>query len=444
MGPALVPALALAFAMSLIALPAGAQGPRPALEMLRDHLALPRSDRPEPETQVFWELPLSKQAAAQAIQALWSDRASGLRESRRAAWDGREITIDGRTMRFEYRVFGEPKQHEHADDADGAPVGGAQGELGGRRLFISMHGGGGTTPEVNDQQWRNQVRLYQPEEGVYLAPRAPTNTWNLWHEAHIDAFFDRIIEDAVIFEGVDPDRVYLMGYSAGGDGVYQVGPRMADRWAAAAMMAGHPNEAQPLSLRNTPFAIHMGENDSAYKRNEVAVAWGQKLDSLRREDPSGYVHVAKLHAGKGHWMDREDAEAVAWMSGFVRNAWPERVVWFQDDVTHTRLYWLQVAPEDRVAGSTLSARMERDAEAQTIRIERASGFGGRTSLEVTILLHDALLDLDRPVRVVMGDDVLFEGVVARTIASIATSLDDRGDPRLAASARVTVSLPLEP
>ena len=47
---------------------------------------------------------------------------------------------------------------------------------------------------------------------------------------------------------VDPNKVYLMGYSAGGDGVYQLAPRMADRFAAAAMMAGHPNETSPLGL----------------------------------------------------------------------------------------------------------------------------------------------------------------------------------------------------
>ena len=41
----------------------------------------------------------------------------------------------------------------------------------------------------------------------------------------------------------------VVGYSAGGDGVYQLAPRMADSWAAAAMMAGHPNGVSPLSLR---------------------------------------------------------------------------------------------------------------------------------------------------------------------------------------------------
>ena len=49
-------------------------------------------------------------------------------------------------------------------------------------------------PGLNDGQWRNQIRLYQPEEGIYLAPRAPGNTWDLWHTADIDPLFDRLIE----------------------------------------------------------------------------------------------------------------------------------------------------------------------------------------------------------------------------------------------------------
>jgi poly(3-hydroxybutyrate) depolymerase len=34
--------------------------------------------------------------------------------------------------------------------------------------------------------------------------------------------FARLIEDLIVLEDVNPDRVYLLGYSAGGDGVYQL------------------------------------------------------------------------------------------------------------------------------------------------------------------------------------------------------------------------------
>lgn len=176
-----------------------------------------------------------------------------------------------------------------------------------------MHGGGGAPPKVNDSQWNNQIQLYVPKEGWYVAPRAPTDTWNLWHEGHIDELFGRMIEDMVAKYGVDPNRVYLMGYSAGGDGVYQLAPRMADRFGAATMMAGHPNDASADGLFALPFRIYMGGEDAAYKRNEVAAQWGEKLAALQKER-GGYEHKVTIYPGKGHWMDKEDAEAVPWMA----------------------------------------------------------------------------------------------------------------------------------
>ncbi|QYK48412.1 MAG: alpha/beta hydrolase fold domain-containing protein [Phycisphaeraceae bacterium] len=431
-----MPRHATLIAILLVSLSAGmcaAQGgPRPALEMLRDHLMLAPADRAPLSEEFFADLPISVRDAGPAIDALWNDALQRAREANRPEWEAKAITIGARTMKFEWRTFGEPRADPLA------------GDVRGRSLFLSMHGGGNAPPEVNERQWQNQIRLYQPAEGVYLAPRAPTDTWNLWHEAHIDAFFDRIIADAVAFEGVDPDRVYLMGYSAGGDGVYQLAPRMADRFAAAAMMAGHPNEAQPLNLRNLPFAIHMGANDSAYDRNKVAAAWGAKLDELHASDPDGYVHVTKLHEGKGHWMDREDAEAVAWMSGFVRKPWPKRVVWRQDDVTHPRLYWLGLPEDARITGAMLAARFEEINDEQVITIEAAEGFGERDSIEVTLFLHDDLVNLDRRIVVMHGERVLYHGIVYRTIRAMAAGLEGRADRRLIPSATLRVTVPLRP
>ncbi len=353
--------------------------------------------------------PLTREDASRALEILWGHLRKQRELERRKEFDDKQLSFGELNMRFEYQVFGE------------APP-------GGRSLFISMHGGGEMEAEVNDKQWRNQIRLYQPTEGVYVAPRAPTNSWNLWHQGHIDDFFSTLIEDFVLFENVNPNRVYLMGYSAGGDGVYQVAPRMADRLAAAAMMAGHPNEAEPLGLRNIGFAIHVGELDTAFNRNEVAKQWNERLDQMREKDPDGYVHTLKLHKGKGHWMDREDAEAVAWLASFQRNPLPRRIVWKQDDVTHERFYWLAVPTGAAKAGALVTGSIR----GQQINIESPD------VTELIVRLRDDLVDMDQDITIRFNRKVVFRGQVYRTIAMILGSLEEVADPTCAFAAEVHI------
>lgn len=381
------------------------------LKALRAYLDLAVDKRPPLAKQAFAEVGLSKQAAAEALALLRADQVRQLKSERAAEMKARMLKHGDRALKFAYRVLGKQPP-------------------GGRSLFISMHGGGGTAKRVNDGQWNNQKNLYSPAEGVYVAPRAPTDSWNMWHQGHVDPLFDRLIENMILFENVNPDRVYLMGYSAGGDGVYQLAPRMADRFAAAAMMAGHPNESQPLGLRNLPFTLHVGGNDRAYNRNGVAKVWAERLVSLRQADPQGYVHWAKIYPGKGHWLNREDAAALPWMAKHTRNAWPDRIVWRQDDVTHSRFYWLAIEASDRKRGATVIAQRKGNA----IDIERAD------VPRLRIRLHDRLLDLDKPLTVRRDKKVLFQGTVKRTVAAIHRSLTERADPASACLAEVQVEL----
>jgi len=299
----------------------------------------------------------------------------------------------------------------------------------GWSLYISMHGGGGAPTEVNDQQWENQKRLYEPEEGIYLAPRASTDTWNLWHQSHIDHFMDRLIQNLVATEDVNPDRVYLMGYSAGGDGVYQLAPRMADRWAAAAMMAGHPNDAKPDSLYNLPFTLHMGGNDSAYKRNEVAQNWKEMLAKLADANPGAYQHWVKIHEGKGHWMDRDDAAAVPWMGNHTRDLRPRKIVWRQGGTVHSRFYWLS-RPTAKAGERIVVSR----AGNQFV-IEESNAAG-----ELAIRMDDSMVNFSQEIVVLMGEEELHRGLIKPSMETLRKTLAERGDPRGMWEAEVTVTL----
>jgi len=361
--------------------------------------------------QAWARVPLTAADAAAGKDRLVAARMQRVRAERRSEREA-EVLVEGTLrMPFAVRIFGKAPADGHS-------------------LFISLHGGGNAPAAVNDSQWQNQQRLYEPAEGVYVAPRAPTDTWNLWHEDHIDRFLDRLIDVMAITEGINRNRVYLLGYSAGGDGVYQLAPRMADRFAAAAMMAGHPNDASPLPLRNLPFALLVGGRDSAYNRNTIAAEWERQLDTLKRDDPGGYEHFVKIFAEHGHWMQREDAVALPWMASHTRNPVPKKVVWVQDDVTHPSLSWLAVAQAQERPRTKLIATVE----GQQIRID------SEDLSRAMVLLDDRLVDLDQPVTVVANGTAQTPRLLRRTLATLARTLADRADPDLAFSASIDVPL----
>jgi len=379
------------------------------IDGLKSWLAQDSHNRSSLSGEAFSKKALSKKEATEAATLLLADEYNQQRTALQTEWSNKLIIHGKDSLKFEYKVFGEKPTD-------------------GRSLFISMHGGGNAAPRVNDQQWQNQIRLYKPAEGVYVAPRAPTNTWNLWHEEHIDALFDRLILAAVLFGDVNPDKVYFMGYSAGGDGVYQLAPRMADRLAAAAMMAGHPNETSPVGLRNIGFTIHMGAVDSAYNRNKIAARWGVMLDSLHQMDPDGYKHFVQLHEGRPHWMRNEDTVAVPWMANFRRNTIPNKVVWKQDDVFHGSYYWLAVPEGVAKTGGEIVATYKGNE----VNIESSY------TDSLIIRLNDHMLNLDKPVTVRFRGKKVFRGKVKRSLLTVEHTIRERKDPGLIFSVELLI------
>jgi poly(3-hydroxybutyrate) depolymerase len=383
-----------------------------ALKDLQAALAAQPASLADLATQDFARVALTRADAAAARALLWKAHLERMRASRAAELQGRVLRDGALEMPFSFKTFGKKP-------------------AGGHSLYLSLHGGGGAPKRVNDAQWENQKKLYTVEEGIYLAPRAPTDTWNLWHQPHIDRLFGRLIEDLVALEDVNPDRVYLLGYSAGGDGVYQLAPRMADYWAAAAMMAGHPNGVSLLSLRNVPFALQVGADDSAYGRNQAGKEYGERLARLREEDPQGYERFVKIHEGKGHWMGGQDKAALPWMARFTRDPTPRRVVWKQTGVAHDRSYWLAIPPGQARADSLVIAHREGQAVEITAAEKVAT---------LLVRLDDRMADLDRPVTVTRGERKLYGGAVRRTIGVLVRTLVGRGDPKLMFDAEMAVGL----
>ena len=202
---------------------------------------------------------------------------------------GREQTVytlthDGHSMRFMMDI--------KSPDANGYP------------LYITLHGGG-AGKEGNDHEWNTMFSYYSQSvnHGIYIAVRGITDTWDMHFQRESYPLYDRLIQMMIRLYEAEPNRVYLLGFSAGGDGVYQVAPRMTDRFAAANMSSGHPNSISLQNLANLPFSIQAGVRD--YLSEEAlrcvrAAEFEQVLSDYHDLYEYGYAHQVLIRVPSGH------------------------------------------------------------------------------------------------------------------------------------------------
>jgi pimeloyl-ACP methyl ester carboxylesterase len=170
-------------------------------------------------------------------------------------------------------------------------------------LFVCLHGGGQGAPQMNDDQWRNIIPFENngfKQGTIAVAPRGITNTWNLHFVSEAFPAITRLVENYIIFRNVDPNKVYLMGFSAGGDGTYSLSERIPYLFAACSPQAGHPNGINTVNLCNLPTYLAAGEKDTAFKRNQICVDYYRKILDQNGKYLGNYIAKVEVVAGSGH------------------------------------------------------------------------------------------------------------------------------------------------
>ena len=313
---------------------------------------------------------------------------------------------------------------------------------GGRALYLCMHGGGANPNAdgphawpVNTREWQTQATLAARRhagEGLYFVPRMPDDRRGRWWHAHIQEAFDRVIEHGLREWQVDPDRVFILGISEGAFGTLILAPHMADRFAGANAMAGGETDQVPAeNLRNVALRTDVGENDTMFNRVGLAREYHARLEAARG-DYGGYVHYLNVQPGRGHAIDY--TPGVEWMIRHRRDARPDTVVWTArplDGRRRSAFYWLGLQPARPDQRVRLVGRLLPEQNAVEIDAAPELPEDSLEGARVRVLLDDALLDLDREITVNLDGRRVFHGRAQRCLETLARTLAERGDPRLA-------------
>ncbi len=298
---------------------------------------------------------------------------------------------------------------------------------GGWPLFIAMHGGGGVPKRINDSQWRHMQIYYRDQPSVtgyrYLALRAPNDTWNGFYADYVYPLVENLVRQFLVFGDVNPDKVFIMGYSHGGYGAFSIGPKIPYRFAAIHSSAAAPTDGQSSAktLRNTIFTFMIGEKDNAYGRLKRCKSFDEQVRKLRGDRKDIYPVTMEFKKGYGHG-GLPDRDKIKNMYPAVRDPVPAELTWEMTDGVVKDFFWLS-SPE-AYRGRELNASCRENKLVITTRDIK----------KFSVLLDERLVDFSKPVTIELNGKKVSGGKLRPSLKTLVETLSRRGDIRLAATA----------
>ena len=195
------------------------------------------------------------------------------------------------------------------------------GNLGeGRPLLISCHG-----MNQDAAYQRNMLQIESVADTakfVTVFPNGIDKSWDISGDKDL-RFMQALIDEMVKKYAIDPDRVYLSGFSMGGMFTYHAMNRMADKIAAFAPISGYPMwGGNYSSSRPVPIIHTHGTTDDVVGFSGVAAVLSAWVD---RNKCSKTAKVEKQyrasHITKHTWSGGEEGVEVVLLEMANKGHW---------------------------------------------------------------------------------------------------------------------------
>ena len=105
-------------------------------------------------------------------------------------------------------------------------------------LILYLHGGMGRGDDLEKVMWYPLPKMLSQNDSfpfVVITPQCPAG--EMWTDTGL---LISLLDEVLSAYSIDPDRVYLAGYSMGGNGAWYLAYKHPERFAAVAPMSDNP------------------------------------------------------------------------------------------------------------------------------------------------------------------------------------------------------------
>jgi hypothetical protein len=238
---------------------------------------------------------------------------------------------------------------------------------------------------------------------------------------------------------VDENRVAVAGVSDGGTGAYYVAMRDTTPYASFLPLNGFimvlpsvdAGDLFPNNLRNKPFFVVNGGSDPLYPTRTVEpYVLHLKTHGVELEY---HPQVNGVH-NTAWWPDVVD-KFEAFVFTHPRNPLPDKLTWQSSGTRYdNRADWLIIDklasrnPKDGAledlnrigdAGQTMFEHLGVSGRVDLVRTANTVKATTRGVAELTLLLSPDVFDFSKPVRIETNGNVAFEGIVTKSVETLA-------------------------
>ncbi len=326
-------------------------------------------------------------------------------------------------------------------------------------LILGLHGGGEGQGDKGEAKgtWTMKGCLGVYPQGIRLVD----DTWNT---VQGEAFCLTLVERAKVVDEIDPDRVYVAGFSMGGTGSMYLACRHPDLFAGAipahgvimaspkikvkrAEEVGQIQYGLLPNLRNLAVYFYTGSDDDHCEPGTFLYAWNA-IQGYRKDDPEGYgeIRFQEFPGVRHTYPPGEPHAGIEWISKQRRNPLPEKLVWeyatdpfplpdAEDPIARPQkqwFYWLRsVRPADATFVTARRAGNEIDVDVSSGAPE-----------DFVVYLNPKMIDVEKDVVVRANGKEVYRGRPVPDLATVLESLDAKLDRSLVFDRKVPLGEPL--